>query len=156
MWGRPTIVGGLPPPLPQGLIPPSPDGRNSRPSLPVIPIYPLLCTRPRADGAGRAMASTMPRVPSPVISSGVIHLVRRYSIFFVVVVVVVTLEISTLRTSYHQLPPPQSKNWLCQSLHMPHLNKLTKPICHAMHPGVRTEVQSGTFLHWFLTTTSCH
>ena len=57
------------------------------------------------------------------------------------------------------VPPtvtPQSKNWLCQFLPMHHMNKLTKPIFHEIHPGVRTEVQKGTLLHQVLTTTSCH
>ena len=47
-------------------------------------------------------------------------------------------------------------NWLCQFLCMPHLNNLTMPICHDMHPGVRTEVQKGEFLHRVMTMTSCH
>ena len=82
----------------------------------MIHISPLLCARLRSDGAGSAAASAPYLVPYPVIPSGVIRLVRRYSIvFFVVVVVifvvvvVVALEISTLRTSYHQLPPPNKK-----------------------------------------------
>ena len=41
--GRPTIVGGLHIPLPCGRIPPSLRGYNFRPSLPIIPISPLLC-----------------------------------------------------------------------------------------------------------------
>ena len=154
--GRPTIVGGLPSPLPRGRIPPSPRGRNSCPYLPMIPIPPLLCACPRGDGAGRSAASTPPPVPSPVISSGVIRSAHIYLIVFVVVVVVVALKISKLRTSYHQLFPPNSKNRLCRLLRMPHLNKLTNPICHQMHPGVRTEVQKGEILHRVLTTTSCH
>ena len=71
------------------------------------------------DGARRAEAYTLSPVPSPVIPSGVIHSFCRDSIVFVVLVVV-ALEISTIRTSYHQLYPPQSKNWLRQLLRMPH------------------------------------
>ena len=52
--------------------------------------------------------------------------------------------------------PPQSKNWFCQFLQMPHSNNPTKPICHEIHPRVRTEVQKGILLHRVLTTTSCH
>ena len=114
--GRPVIVGGLPPPLPRGRIHPSPRVRNSRPSLPMIPISPLLCARVRVVTA-RGVPQSLPRplspVPSPIIPYRVIRLVRRYSIFFVVVVVVivvvVALEISTLCTSYHQLSPPNKK-----------------------------------------------
>ena len=142
-------------------IPPSPRGQNSCPSLSMIPISLHLCVRPHGDGTGSAAASTPSPVPYPVIPSGVIRSVRRDSIVFVVVVVVVValalaLEISTICTSYHQFPPPQSKNRLCRLLRMPHLNKLTKPIYHEMHPGVRTEVQKDAFLHRVLTTTSCH
>ena len=73
-----------------------------------------LCASPRGDGVGSAAASTPPPVPSPVIPSGVIRSVRRYSIIFVVVavvvvVVVVALEISTIFASYHQLSPPNQK-----------------------------------------------
>ena len=103
--GFPTIVGVLPPPLMRGQISPSPRGRNSRPSLPMIPISPLLCACPRSDGAGNAAVSTLSPVPYPITPSGVIRSVCRYSIVFVVVVVV-ALKILTLHTSYHQLPPP--------------------------------------------------
>ena len=106
--GRTNIVGSLLPPLPQGRISPSPCVRNSQPSLPIIPITPLLCARPRGDGAGSAPASTPPPVSSLVISSVVIGFVCIYSIIFIVVVIV-ELEISTLSTSYHQLPPPNQK-----------------------------------------------
>ena len=78
--GLPTIVGCLPPPLPHGRIVPSPHGHNSCPSLPMIPISPLLCARPRGDGAGRSTASTPSPVPSPVVPSGVIPSVRIYLI----------------------------------------------------------------------------
>ena len=108
VWVRPTIVVGLPPTLPQGQITPSPCGRNSCPSLPLIVISLLLCARPCGDGAGSATASTPSPVPSPVIPSGVIRSVRRDSIVFVVVVVA-ALEISTICTSYHQLSSPNQK-----------------------------------------------
>ena len=81
----------------------------------MIAISPLLCARPSEDGAGSAATSTPSSAPSPVIPSRVIRSVRRYLIAFVVVavvvvvVVVVALKISTLRTSYHQLPPPNQK-----------------------------------------------
>ena len=117
--GRPTIVGGLPPPLPRGRIPPSPCGWNSHPSLPMISISPLIYTRPRGDGTGSSTASTPSPVPSPVIPSGVIRSVRRDSVVFVVRIVVVALEISTLRTSYHQLSPPNQKSALSFALHAP-------------------------------------
>ena len=88
----------------------------------MIPTYLILCARPRGNGTGSTMASTPSYVPSPVIPSGVIRLVCRDSIVFVfvaVVVVVVALEISTLRTLYHQLPPPNKKSALSVSLHDP-------------------------------------
>ena len=129
--------------------------RNSLQSLPMIPISPLLCARPRGDGAGIDAASTPYPLPSLVIPYGVIRSVHRDSIVFVILVVV-ALEISALRTSYHQFTPPQSKDLLCQLLRMPHLNNPTNPICHEMHTGVRTEVQKGAFLHHVLTKTSCH
>ena len=66
---RPTIVGGLPLPLPQGRTPTSPRGRNSCPSLLMIPISPLLSVRPRGDKEESATASTPSPVPSPVIPS---------------------------------------------------------------------------------------
>ena len=94
-------------------------------------------------------------VPSLIVPSGVIYFVCRDSIFFVVVIVV-ALEISMLCTLYHQLPPSPIKSRLCWFLCMPHLNKLTNPICHEIHPGVKTEVQKGELLHRVLTTTSCH
>ena len=94
-------------------------------------------------------------VPYLTFSSWVIRSVWRDLIVFVVVVLV-TLEISPLCTSYHQLPPPQSKNWLCQLLCMPRLNKPTKSIFHEMHPGVRTEVQTSALLHQVMTTILCH
>ena len=112
-----------------------------------------LCASPRGDSAGSFTVSTPSPVPSLVIHYGVIRLVCRDSIVFVVVVV--ALEISTLRTSYHQFSPP-FKNWLRQLLRLTHLNKLTKPVCHEMHPGARTEVQKGPFLNLILLTTSCH
>ena len=52
--------------------------------------------------------------------------------------------------------PPQSKIRLCTFLQMTHLKKLTKPICHEMHHGVRTKVQEGELFHLVLTTASCH
>ena len=52
--------------------------------------------------------------------------------------------------------PPPIKNRLCRLLRMHHFNKPTKPICHEMHPGVRTEFQKGALLYWVLTTISCH
>ena len=85
-------------------------GDHSRPSLPIIPISPLFCARLRGDGTGSAAPSTPSPVPSPVISSGVIRSVRRYLIVCVVIVVIVALKISTLCTSYHQLPPQINKN----------------------------------------------
>ena len=100
-----NIVGGIQPPLLRGEIPPSPRRRNSRPLLPMIPISPLLCTRPRGDRVGSAEASTPSLISSPVITYGVIHSVCRYLIVFavvvviVVIVVVVALEISMIRTS---------------------------------------------------------
>ena len=106
--GRPTIVGGLPPPLPRGRIRTSPRGQNSCPYLPIIPISALLCTHLHSDGAGSAAASTLSPVRSPIIPSGVICSVCRDSIISIVVVVV-ALKISTLCTSYHQLPP-RNKN----------------------------------------------
>ena len=68
--GRPTIVGGLPPTLLRGRITPSPRGRNSHPSLPMIPISPLLCARPHCDCAGSDKASTPshPLSPPPELS----------------------------------------------------------------------------------------
>ena len=104
--GRLTIVGGLPTPLLKGRIPPCPRRWNSCPSLPMIPISPLLCTRPRSDGSGSAVDSTLSHIPSPVVPYGVILLVYRDSIVFVVVV---ALKISTLCTSYHQLSPLNHK-----------------------------------------------
>ena len=75
----------------------------------MIPISPLLCARPLSYGAGIAKASTLSPVHSPVIPSGVIRLINRNYIVFVVVVVVIVivLKISTLCTSYHQ--PPNQK-----------------------------------------------
>ena len=106
--GRPTIVGGLPPPLLRGRYPCSPRRLNSYPFLLTISISPVLCARPRGYGAGSAADSTPSPVPSPVIPYGVIRLVCRYSIVFVVVVV--ALKISTLHTSYQQLPPTNKKS----------------------------------------------
>ena len=63
--GRPAIVGGLPPPLPERRIPPSPRGRNTCSSLLMIPRSPLLCARTRGDGAGSAAASTPPLSSPP-------------------------------------------------------------------------------------------
>ena len=111
--GRPTIVGGLPPPLSRGRIPPL----SLQTEFPPIPANDLhlpapLCTSPHGDGMGGSAASTPLPVPSPVIPSGVIRLVCRYLIVYVVVVVVivvVVLEISTLCTSYHQLYPHNQK-----------------------------------------------
>ena len=56
--GRPTVVGGLLPPLPRGRIPSSPCGQKSCPCLPIIPISPLLCTCLCDDSVGSAAAST--------------------------------------------------------------------------------------------------
>ena len=75
----------------------------------MIPISLLLCARPRGDSVGSAAASTPFPAPSHVIPSGVICLVCRDSIVFVIVIVVVALKISTLCTLYHQLPPPNQK-----------------------------------------------
>ena len=117
--GCPNIVGGLPPPLLWGRIPPSPRGQNSCPSLTIIPISPLIYARPCSDSVGSAAASTLSPVLSPVIPSIVIRLVCRDSIVFVVVVVA-ALEISTLCTSYHQLPPPPiKKSTLSVASHAP-------------------------------------
>ena len=62
--GRPTIVGGLPPPLLRGQPPPSPRRLNACPSLSMIPIFPLLCACLRGDGAGISAASTLSHAPS--------------------------------------------------------------------------------------------
>ena len=86
--GHPNIVGYLQPPLRQGRIPPSTHGQNSCPSLPIIPISPLLCARPRGDGTGNTADSTPPPVPSSVIPSIFICSVRRDSIVFDILVVV--------------------------------------------------------------------
>ena len=124
--GPPTIVGGLPPTLLQGQIPPSPRRGNACPSLPMIPISLLLCVCLRGDGAGSAAASTPSPVPFPVIPSGVIRSFCRDSI--------VLLSSSLLRSKSQRFVPrttncpPPIKNWLCQFLHMPHSNKRTKPI----------------------------
>ena len=66
--GRPAIVEGLPPPLPQRQIPPSPRGRNSCSFLLMIPISPTLCARTRGDGTGSAAASTPPLSYPPELS----------------------------------------------------------------------------------------
>ena len=156
--GRPTIEGGLPPPLLQGRISPSPCGRNPHPSLPIIPISLLLCTSPRNEGAGSVAASILSPVPSPVIPSGVICSVCRDPIFLSSLSSLLSLS----RSKYQRFVPrttncpPQSKNPICLFLCMPHLNKLTKPICHEIHPGVINEVQKGELLHRVLTTTLCH
>ena len=60
--GSPTIVGGLPPPIPRGQIPPSPRRRNSRPSLTMIPISPLLCAQVRVVTA-RGALQPLPLTP---------------------------------------------------------------------------------------------
>ena len=108
-WGRLAIVGAVPTPLPQGRTPPTPRGRNSLPSLSLIPIYLLLYGRLCSDRVGSAADSSLSPVPSPVTPSGVICLVCRDSIVFVAVVVVVAHEISTVCTSYYQLSPPIKK-----------------------------------------------
>ena len=71
--GHPTIVGVLLPPLPRGQIPPSPRGRNFRPSLLMILISPLLCARLRSDGARSAAASTPSPPPSSTLAPAIPH-----------------------------------------------------------------------------------
>ena len=71
--GCPTIAGGLPASLTRGRTPTSPRGRNYCPSLPTIPISPILCTRPRGDGVGSATASTLSLVPYSVIHPSSSH-----------------------------------------------------------------------------------
>ena len=107
-WERPNIVGCLKPPLLQVLIPPSTHGRNSGPSLTIIPISLLLCARPHDYSTGNTADSTPPPVPSSIIPSRFIRLVRRDSIVFDILVVV-ALKISTLCTSYQQLYPHNQK-----------------------------------------------
>ena len=102
--GRPTILGVFRRLFHGEKYPLSP--RTKCPSLTMIPISPLLCTRLRSDGVGSAVDSTLSHIPSPVVPYGVILLVYRYSIVFVVVV---ALKISTLCTSYHQLSPLNHK-----------------------------------------------
>ena len=150
VWG-PVIQSPARRRLTMGQISPSPRGQNSRPYLPMIPISPLLCARPRGDGVGASRP--LPRPLSP----------PELSIQFVEILSFLSSSLLASSCSKYQrfVPrttncPPQSKNWLCQFLYMPHLNKLAKPIFHDMHPGVRTEVQKGVFLHRFLTTTSFH
>ena len=94
--GRPTIVGGLQPSLPR-----EKSHLSLRTEFLPIPAddphSPILCARPLGDGVGGAAASNLSPVPSPVIPYGVIRLVCRELIVFVVVVVV-ALKISTLHT----------------------------------------------------------
>ena len=86
--------------------PPSPRRKNSCPSLPMIPIYLLLCARTHGDGAGSAVASTLSPVSSPVTPSGFICSVCRDLIVFVVVI---ALKISTLCNLYHHFTSPNQK-----------------------------------------------
>ena len=139
-------AGTNPPLSPQTEFPPILD---NDPHLPAP-----LCIIPHSDGAGSAAASTLFPVPSPIVPSGVVRSVCRD-------LIVLSLLSSLLsRSNYqHFIPrttncPPPIKNQLCQLLRMPHLNKLTNPIFHEMHPGVRIEVQKGALLHRVLTTTS--
>ena len=108
--GQPTIVGGLPPPLPRGRIPLSPQTEFLPISADDTHLPAHMCASPRGDGAGSAAASNLAPVPSPVVPSGVIRSVCKDLILFVVIVIVaVAFKISTPHTLYHQLSPPNQK-----------------------------------------------
>ena len=148
---------GLLPPLPQGRLPPSPHGRNSYPSLTMIRIFPLLCEQFRAVTARRALRPlTCPpsllMLSPPKLSLRFVE-IRSFSLS--------SSSLSLRSKSQSFIPrttngPHPIKIRLFQLLCIPHLNKLKKLIRHEMHPGLRTEVQKGAFLHRVFTTTSCH
>ena len=107
--GRSTIVGIIPPPVPQRQISPL----SPRTEFLSIPSDDPHLPAPLRESAkwwrGERRGFYPSPVHSPVIPSGFIPLVCRDSISFIIVDVVVAFGITTHRTSYHQLFPSNKK-----------------------------------------------